>query len=82
MASHSDFSRYTIAGLAAQGKTFWRNSSSFTGSYTIRISRGNYLGAGLSYRRPRYNAPRSQRAYLHRCQQLFLLEQNRNPPSP
>ena len=49
MASHSDFSRYTIAGLAAQGKTFWRNSSSLTGSYTIRISRGNYLGAGLSY---------------------------------
>ena len=49
VASHSDFSRYTIAGVAAQGKSFWRNSSSLTGSYTIRISRGNYLGAGLSY---------------------------------
>ena len=36
VASHSDFSRYTVAGLAAQGKTFWRNSSSLTGSYSIR----------------------------------------------
>ena len=49
VASHTDFSRYTIAGLVAQGKSFWRNSSSLTGSYTIRISRGNYLSAGLSY---------------------------------
>ena len=49
VATHSDFSRYTVAGLAAQGKTFWRNSSSLTGSYSIRISRGNYLAAGLSY---------------------------------
>jgi porin len=49
VASHSDFSRYTIAGFAAQNESFWRNSSSLTGSYTIRISRGNYLGAGLSY---------------------------------
>lgn len=49
VATYSDFSRYTVAGLAAQGKSFWRNSSSLTGSYTVRISRGNYLGAGLSY---------------------------------
>ena len=49
VASHSDFSRYTIASLEAQGKSFWRNSSSITLSYNYRISRGNYLGAGLSY---------------------------------
>ena len=49
VATYSDFSRYTVAGLAAQGKGFWRNSSSLTGSYTVRMSRGNYLGAGLSF---------------------------------
>ena len=49
VASHSDFSRYTVAALAAQGESFWRNSSSLTVSYNIRISRGNYVGTGLSY---------------------------------
>ena len=49
VSTHSDFSRYKVAGLAAQGKSFWRNSSSLTGSYTFRISRGKYLAAGLSY---------------------------------
>ncbi|HEY3627715.1 MAG TPA: hypothetical protein VGL00_15605, partial [Terracidiphilus sp.] len=35
--------------LAEAGKTFWRASDSVTGSYTVRLARGSYVGLGLSY---------------------------------
>ena len=49
VSSYSTYSRYMLANLVANGKTFWRNSSTVTGSYNIHIAHGAYLSAGLSY---------------------------------
>ncbi len=49
VASYSDYSRYMVANLVAQGQSAWRNSSTLTGSYNLHATRGVYLGAGLSY---------------------------------
>jgi porin len=49
VATHSVYSRDVVKSLVAQGKSFWRNSSSITGSYTVRAYRGTYISMGLSY---------------------------------
>ena len=49
VASYSTYSRSMLANLGAQGKSFWRNASTLTGSYNLHMSRGAYLSAGLSY---------------------------------
>lgn len=49
VSSHSVYSSYTTRNLVAEGKTVWRNSSSVTGSYSIHVSRGNFVSLGLSY---------------------------------
>ena len=49
VATHSVYSRDVVKSLIAQGKSFWRNSSSITGSYTVRAYRGAYFSMGLSY---------------------------------
>jgi porin len=49
VASYTGHSRYLTDSLAASGKTVWRNSASLTGSYSLRVSSGQYLSAGLSY---------------------------------
>ncbi len=35
--------------LVASGKTVWRDSASFTGSYSLRVHPGQYMSMGLSY---------------------------------
>jgi hypothetical protein len=42
----------------AQGKTVWRDSPSFTGTYTLHASRGNYLSLSLGYVRGAAITPR------------------------
>jgi porin len=49
VASYTAFSQDKLRTLAEAGKTFWRASDSVTGSYTVRLARGSYLGLGLSY---------------------------------
>jgi porin len=49
VASHSAYSKTYTDSLVAQGKTVWRNSTTLTGSYSMRVSAGNYLNLGLGY---------------------------------
>jgi len=49
VAAYRGHSRYVTDSLTAQGKTVWRGSPSLTGSYSIHVSRGNYLTVGLGY---------------------------------
>jgi porin len=49
VASYTAISQDYLRTLAAAGKTYWRASDSVTGSYTVRLARGTYLGLGLSY---------------------------------
>jgi porin len=49
IGTHSVYSRDLVRNLAAQGKSFWRNTSSITGSYTVRASRGVYFSMGVGY---------------------------------
>ena len=58
VASYRIHSKYFTDSLAAQGKTIWRTSPSFTGSYSIHATRGNYLSLGLSYVRGPALSPR------------------------
>jgi porin len=49
VASYRGYSKYVTGALASQNKSFWRSSTSLTASYSIHISQGMYLSAGLSY---------------------------------
>lgn len=49
VASRTGYSTPFANSLVAQGKTVWRAGTTVTGSYTLRASRGNYLGLGLGY---------------------------------
>lgn len=49
VASYTGHSKYFTDSLAAAGKTVWRNSASFTGSYSFHAARGQFLGIGLGY---------------------------------
>jgi porin len=49
IVTHSVYSRDQIRNLALQGKTYWRNSTSITGSYTVRATRGVFISMGLGY---------------------------------
>jgi porin len=58
IASHRGHSRYVTDPLAAQGKTYWRDSRSVTGTYTLHLSRGNYLSLSAGYQRGAAITPR------------------------
>jgi len=49
VASHSAYSKSYTDNLIAQGKTAWRDSTTLTASYSMRVSAGNYLNVGLGY---------------------------------
>jgi porin len=49
VSSRSDYSTDSIRNLLAAGNTVWHNSNSVTGSYSIHVSRGNFVSLGLSY---------------------------------
>ena len=49
IASRTGYSKYFTDNLTAEGKTVWRASTTFTGSYSLHASPGNYLGLSLSY---------------------------------
>ena len=49
IATHSVYSRDQIRNLIAQGKSYWRNSTSVTGSYTVRATRGVFISMGLGF---------------------------------
>ena len=58
VASHRGHSRFVTDPLAAQGKTHWRDSKSLTGTYTLHLSRGNYLSLSAGYQRGAAITPR------------------------
>ena len=49
VASRTNYSNYFTDHLAAAGKTIWRAGTTFTGSYSMRASPGNYVSLGLTY---------------------------------
>ena len=49
LASRTGYSSVFTGNLKAAGNTVWRASTTLTGNYSMRVSRGNYLGLGLSY---------------------------------
>ena len=49
LASRTGYSKYFTENLQSQGSTVWRASTTLTGSYSARVTRGNYFGVGLSY---------------------------------
>ena len=58
IASHRGHSSYVTDTLAAQGKTYWENSKSLTGTYTLHLSRGNYLSLSAGYQHGAAVTPR------------------------
>jgi porin len=58
VTGYRSHSQYFTDSQAAQGKTVWRNSTSFTGTYTIHAARGNYLSLSLGYVRGPALSPR------------------------
>jgi porin len=58
VASYRGHSRYFTDSLLAQGRSVWRSSTSFTGTYTIHAWRGNYLSLSLGYVRGPALSPR------------------------
>ncbi len=58
IASHRSHSPYFTDALRAQGRSVWRNSPSFTGTYTLHAARGNYLSLSLGYVRGPAITPR------------------------
>ncbi len=48
VASRTGYSNIFTDHLVSQGKTVWRAGTTLTGSYSLRVSRGNYLSLGLS----------------------------------
>jgi hypothetical protein len=61
-ASYRGHSRYVTDALAAQGKSYWTNSKSVTGTYTLHLSRGNYLSLSANYQRGAAVTPRVEDA--------------------
>ena len=49
VVSRTGYSRPFADSLVAEGKSVWRAGTTVTASYTLRASRGNYLGLGLGY---------------------------------
>ena len=49
VSSYTCNSKYFTDTLVAAGKTVWRNSASFTGTYSLRAAPGQFLSMGLSY---------------------------------
>jgi porin len=49
VASRTGYSKYLTDNFVAEGKTVWRSATSLTGSYSVRVSSGNYMSLGLSY---------------------------------
>lgn len=62
IASHRGHSKYVTEPLAAQGRTAWTNSKSLTGTYTLHLSRGNYLSLSAGFQRGAAITPRVRNA--------------------
>jgi porin len=72
IASYRGHSKYVTDALAAQGKTYWTDSRSFTGTYTLHLTRGSYLSLSAGYQRgaaitPRVDTALTTTAYLILC---------------
>ena len=62
IASHRGHSTYVTEPLAAQDRTFWTNSKSLTGTYTLHLSRGNYLSLSAGFQRGAALTPKVKNA--------------------
>jgi hypothetical protein len=49
VTSRSVYSKSYTDSLTTQGKSVWRDSTTLTASYSMRVSSGNYLNVGLGY---------------------------------
>ena len=49
VASRTGYSSAFTDKLVSQGKTTWRASTTLTGSYSLRVARGDYVSLGLGY---------------------------------
>jgi porin len=62
IASYRGHSHYVTDALAAQGKTYWSNSGSLTGTYTLHLTTGAYLSLSAGYQRGAAITPRVEPA--------------------
>ena len=62
IASYRGHSPYVTDALAAQGKTYWTNSGSLTGTYTLHLTTGAYLSLSAGYQRGAAITPRVEPA--------------------
>lgn len=58
VAAYRGHSKYVTRNLEAEGKPVWHSSPSVTASYSIHVTRGNYLTVGLGYVRGAAITPR------------------------
>ncbi|MBW4038351.1 MAG: carbohydrate porin [Acidobacteria bacterium] len=49
VASRTGYSRVFTDKYVAEGKTVWRAGTTLTGSYSMHVSRGEYVSLGVSY---------------------------------
>jgi len=49
VASRTGYSKVFTDNLVSEDKTVWRAGTTLTGSYSLHVSRGNYVSLGLSY---------------------------------
>lgn len=73
IASYRGHSRFVTDALAAQGKTYWPNSKSVTGTYTLHLSRGNYLSLSAGYQHGAAITPRVADAFTATAYWLLYL---------
>jgi porin len=63
VASRTNYSRYFTHNLTDEGKTVWRDGTTFTCAYSIKASPGNYINLGLSYLYGPAITPRAPNAF-------------------
>jgi porin len=62
IAAYRGHSHYVTDALAAQGKTYWNNSGSLTGTYSLHLTTGTYLSLSAGYQRGAAITPRVEPA--------------------
>lgn len=70
--SHTGYSRFTRAQLAAAGKTTASSLSTVTASYSIHLGSGIYVSTGAAYNTPPAISPRLSGAFTATLQTMFF----------
>jgi len=64
IAAYREHSPHFTSRVSEEGGSVWRRSMSLTGTYTVRVGRGDYLSLGLGYVRGAALSPRVRDALI------------------